>query len=158
MELPMPKFYKVNLDEEEIAYLNKMITTGHEKAAKLTRARILLKANDGWTDEAIKDALDVSLRTIERLRRRFAEEGLEASLHRRNSKRVYERLLDGKAEAHLIKLACSDPPEGRSRWTFRLLAEHLVILDEVDIESVSHETVRQVLKKKNLSLGESSSG
>lgn len=154
----MPKIYKVNLDEEEIAYLHKMISTGEEKARKLTRARILLKANEGWTDEAIEDALDVGLATIARLRRRFAEEGLETSLHRRNSKRIYERLLDGKAEAHLIRLACSGPPEGRTRWTLRLLAEHLVVLDEVDIESVSHETVRQVLKKTNLSLGDDSSG
>ena len=154
----MPKIYKVNLDDQEVAYLKKMISAGEEKARTLTRARILLKVNDGWTDEAIEDALDVGTATVARLRRRFAEEGLEASLHHRRSRRRYERLLDGKTEAHLIKLACSDPPEGRNRWTLRLLAERLVMLDEVDIESVSHETVRQVLKKTNLSLGENSNG
>ena len=154
----MPKIYKVNLDDQEVAYLTKMISSGEEKARTLTRARILLKSNEGWTDEAIEEALDAGTATIARLRRRFAEEGLEASLHHRKSRRRYERLLDGKTEAHLIKLACSDPPEGRTRWTLRLLSEHLVMLNEVDIESVSHETVRQVLKKTNSSRGKISNG
>jgi transposase len=158
MEVGMAKKYIVTLTEEEREYLHQMLSSGEERVRKLTRARILLKADENWTDEAIHQALDVGISTIERVRRRFVEEGLEAALNRRPSTRRYERLLDGKAEAHLIALACSPPPEGRKHWSLRLLAEKLVALEQVDVDSVSHETVRQVLKKTNLNLGRKSAG
>ncbi len=85
--------------------------------------------------------------TIARVRRRFFEEGIQAALDRRPPNRVYKRRLDGSAEAHLIALACSQPPEGRSRWTLQLLSERLVALEQVEVDSVSYETVRRVLKK-----------
>jgi Homeodomain-like domain len=88
---------------------------------------------------------------VERIRKRFVEEGLEAAICPKPSQRVYERKLDGKAEAHLVALACGTPPEGRSRWTLRLLSDEMVVLEHV--ESLSHETVRRALKKTNLNLG-----
>ena len=96
--------------------------------------------------------------TVARVRRRFFEVGLQAALNRRSPNRVYQRKLDGSAEAHLIALACSQPPEGRSRWTLRLLADRLVTLEQVEIDSVSYQTVRRVLKKTNSSRGRSSDG
>jgi transposase len=98
-----------------------------------------------WTDEQIRDALDVGLVTIYRVRQSFVEEGLGATLQPRPRDRRYDRLLDGDQEAHLIALACSEPPAGRARWTLRLLAERFVALGHA--EEVSHETVRQTLKK-----------
>lgn len=154
----MAKRYIVTLTQEERDSLHQMLSAGKESARKLTRARILLKADENWTDKAIHQALDVSISTIERVRRRFVEGGLEAALNRRPPTRRYERKLDGKAEAYLIALACSPPPEGRKRWSLRLLAEKLVTLEQVDVDSVSHETVRQVLKKTNSNLGGKSSG
>jgi len=99
----------------------------------------------------ISEALEVGRATVERLRKRFVEEGFEVALGQRRSQRNYQRKLDGDAEAHLIALACSKTPEGYSRWTLRLLAERMVALEYID--QVSHETVRSVLKKTNLSLG-----
>ena len=154
----MPKKYIVTLTPEEQDTLRQMLSAGEEKARKLTRARILLKADEGWTDKAICQALDVHTATVERARRRFVEEGFKAALNRRPPRRDYTRKLDGKAEAHLIALACSSPPEGQKQWTLRLLAEKLVTLEQVDIDSVSHETVRQVLKKTNSNLGRRSNG
>ena len=113
----------------------------------------MLKADEDWSDEAIHNALDVSVPTIGRIRRRFVEEGLQVALNNRSPRRHYERKLDGNAEAHLIALTCSAPPMGRKRWTLRLLADKLVTLDQVDVDSVSYETVRQVLKKTNSSPG-----
>jgi transposase len=152
------KKYIVKLTAEERDELEKMLSSGEERVRKLTRARILLKADEGWTDAAISQALDVGSTTAERIRRRFVEEGLEVALNRRPSTREYERLIDGKAEAHLIALACSAPPEGHKHWTLRMLAEKLVALEQVDIESVSHETVRQVLKKTSSNRGSTSNG
>ncbi|MGB9880791.1 MAG: IS630 family transposase [Anaerolineae bacterium] len=130
-----------------------MIKAGKAAARTLTHARILLKADEGdagpaWTDEAISTALDVGTATIERVRRRFVEEGLEAALQRRAPRRAYARLVDGECEAHLIALACSTPPEGRERWTLRLLADRMVELGYVP--AISHETVRQGVKKNEL--------
>jgi len=142
------KKYIVKLTAEEKEQLRHLLSSGKERARKLTRARILLKADEGWTDSTICVALDVSRPTVERTRRRFVEEGYLASLSHRSPRRVYERRLDGAAEARLIALACGAPPEGRERWTLRLLAERLVTLEQVDVESVSYETVRQVLKKR----------
>jgi len=155
----MPKrLYNVNLTAEERDYLTKLISAGEAKARKLTRARILLKADAGYNDEAIKAAIDVSLPTIHRVRKQFVEEGLEAAINRRRPNRTYQRRLDGRAEAHLVALTCSKPPEGEARWSLRLLASRLVELEDVDLESVSHETIRQTLKKTNSSLGARSSG
>jgi len=155
----MPKKkYIVDLTEAEREELETLISSGVDSARKLTRARILLKADEGWTDKAIAEALDVGRATVERVRKRFVEWGGISAIERRKPRRRYERKLDGKAEAHLIALACSAPPEGRDRWTLRLLAERVVQLAQVDIESVSHETVRQVLKKTSLNLGDINTG
>ena len=147
----LPK-YKVTLTDDERLLLRQMISNGSEKARKLTHARILLKADvseggPGWLDEQISTALEVSLATIHRIRRVLVEEGLEAALNRRRQQRYRARRLDGEQEAHLIALMCSQAPEGQARWTLRLLADKMVELAYVD--SVSHETVRQVLKKTN---------
>ena len=144
----MTKKYIVTLTPEEREQLQKMISSGVERVRKLTHARILLKADAGWQDADIGVALDVSVSTIERVRRRFVEEGLEAALNRRSSQRKYSYKLDGEAEAHLIALACSQPPEGHARWTLRLLADKMVELSYVD--SISHETVRQTLLRNEL--------
>jgi transposase len=133
-----------------------MISGGKGAARKLTRARILLKADasagcPAWKDEQIVEALDVGVATVERLRRQFVEEGFEAALSDRQSTRQRELILDGDAEAHLVALACGEAPDGRSRWTLRLLAGKMVELEYVD--AVSHETVRRALKKTSLSPG-----
>lgn len=154
----MRKKYIVKLTVEEEEQLRHLVSSGKERARKLTRARILLKTDEGWTDRAICVALDVSRPTVERTRRRFVEEGFEASLSHRSPRRVYIRILDGDAEARLIALACGAPPEGRERWTLRLLAERLVKLEQVDVDSVSYETVRQVLKKRTEALAEQTVG
>jgi transposase len=152
----MKKKYIVTLTQEEREELQTMLSKGQAAARKLTHARILLKADAGeggpaWDDEAIAEGLEVGRATVERVRKQFVEEGFEAALDRRKPRRQYQRKLDGDGEAHLIALACSQAPEGRSRWTLRLLADRMVRLEQVD--HLSHETVRQVLKKTNLSLG-----
>ena len=124
---------------------------GKADARKLAHARVLLQADasDGgpdWTDTRIAEAVRVSVRTIERVRQRFVEEGLEVALMPRPSPRVYARKLDGAQEAKLVALACSEPPGGKRRWTLRLLAERMVELEIVS--ELSHETVRQTLKKE----------
>ena len=155
----MPKkLYNVNLTREERDHLENLLSCGTEKVRKLNRARILLKADDGWKDEEIVEALDVSRPTVERIRMKYATGDLASALERRPTTRQYERKLDGRAEAHLVALVCGAPPAGRSRWTLRLLSDELVKLEEVEIESVSHETIRQVLKKTNLSLGSTNNG
>ena len=148
--------YKVTLTNEERTELEVLISAGKSAARKLCRARILLKADAGpggpaWEDGRISEALEVGRATVERVRKQFVEEGLEAALERRKPRRQYQRKLDGDGEAHLIALACSQPPDGRSRWTLRLLSDRMVALAYV--EQVSYQTVRRVLKKTNLSLG-----
>ena len=152
----MGKKYIVELTKAECKTLRELISSGKAAARKLARAWILLKADSSpmapnWSDAKISEALDVGRATVERLRKQFVEEGFEAALAQRKSQRNYQRKLDGDAEAHLIALACSKAPEGYSRWTLRLLAESMVTLEYID--QVSHETVRSVLKKTNLSLG-----
>lgn len=155
----MPKkVHHVKLSEEQETHLKKLLAEGNARGRELNRARILLKANDGWKDEAISQALDVSIPTIERVRKRFTREGLEAAVKQKRPEREYETKLDGRAEAHLVALVCGPPPEGRKRWSLRLLAEKLVTLDDVEVESISHETIRTTLKKMNLSLGSEDSG
>jgi transposase len=142
--------------------LSELIASGKAAAKKLTHARILLKADatvDGpaWPDERIAEAVEVSVATVERVRQRFVEQGFEAALVRKQRDRPSrERKLDGTAEAHLVALACSQPPDGRVRWTMQLLADQLVELEVVD--TVSDETVRRTLKKTRLSRGKRSSG
>ena len=150
--------YQVNLTQAERDHLENLISSGTENARKLTRARILLKADAGWTDTEIVKALDIGLPTAGRIRKRYAMEGLATALNRKPTCRQYERKLDGAAEAQLIALTCSKPPAGYARWSLRLLSERLVTLEQVEFESVSHETVRQVLKKTNSSLGKTSNG
>ena len=151
-----PQQFVVELTQEQRKRLETMISSGTSPAQDLTHARILLKANKGpdgpgWTDRAICEALDVDASTVGRVRRRFSDSGLDAALTRAATTRVYTRKLDGVQEAHLMALVCSPAPEGQARWTLRLLADRLVELKHVD--SVSHETVRQVLQKTNLSRG-----
>lgn len=152
----MDKRYRVALTESERDELRKLVRVGKTAAQKLVRARILLLADQAEggpakSDPEIVESLGCGRASVERVRKRFVEEGLEAVLSPKPSQRVYERKMDGKAEAHLIAIACSAAPEGRSRWTLRLLGDQLVALEHV--ETVSHETVRRVLKKMNLSLG-----
>jgi transposase len=158
----MAQRYVVSLEEEEREQLSRLIHTGKGAARKLAHARILLRADramgEAWpTDEEIADSLDLSVDTVERVRRRFVEEGLDAAIERKPSARAPRlRVIDGEAEAKLIALNCGGPPEGRARWTLRLLADKLVELEIV--EHVSHETVRVTLKKTNSSPGASGSG
>lgn len=147
----MTKKYMVTLTDEERQRLRALIASGKGAARKLMHARILLKADrrggkPSWKDATIAEGLEVGISTVERLRQRFVEEGLEAALVPRPSRRQYHHKLGGEEEAHLIALACSEPPEGRARWTLRLLAERMVALEYVD--TVSYETVRGALKKK----------
>ena len=147
----MAKRYRVTLTAEDRETLSGMISRGKADARKLAHARVLLQADasegaPGWPDTRIAEAVRVSVRKIERVRQRFVEEVLEAALPPRPSPRVYARKLDGAQEAKLVALACSGPPEGRKRWTLRLLAERMVELEVVP--DLSHETVRQTLKKE----------
>jgi len=153
----MRKKYVVELTKEERQYLYKLISAGTAPARKLNRARILLKADVGkhaeteaLIDRQIAQMLETSTATVQRARERFYEGGLQAALERSKPDRLYKRSLEGRAEARLIALACSEPPRGRDRWSFRLLADKAVELGIV--EEVSHETVRKTLKKTNLSL------
>ncbi len=159
----MRKKYLVELTKEEREYLHKLISAGTAPARKLNRARILLKADVGKHAEAealidrqIAQMLETSTATVQRARERFYEGGLQAALERSKPDRVYKRSLEGRAEARLIALACSEPPRGQDRWSFRLLADKAVELGIV--EEVSHETVRKTLKKTNSSLISSSNG
>ena len=156
----MYKKYVVRLAEEERQQIEKLVRRGRAHARKLLYGRILLKADadgpDSWTDERIAEALEVSTDTVARERRRFCEDGLEVALMPKKPGRPRRRVLDGRAEAHLVALACSDPPEGRGSWTLRLLADRMVELKHVG--GVSHETVRRTLKKTNCALTFSRSG
>jgi len=152
----MKKKYIVTLTQEERRTLQAMLSKGKAAARKLMHARILLKADAGpdgpaWKDGRIADSLELGRATVERVRKMFVEEGLTAALERRRPRRQYDRALDGDGEAHLVALACQKPPEGRSRWTLRLLADRMIQLGYV--EQLSYQTVRRTLKKTNLSLG-----
>ncbi len=156
----MNKKYVVRLTTDEREHIEKLLRRGRAHARKLLYARILLKADangpDQWTDERIADAFEVSTATVARERRRFCEDGLEVALLPKKPGRPRRRVLDGRAEAHLIALSCSDPPEGRERWSMRLLADRMVELGHVG--SVSYETVRRTLKKTASSHTSSASG
>ncbi len=158
----MPKkIYIVELTGEERECLKGLLCRGKEAAYKRRHAQILLKSDaspDGpnWTDRQIVEAFDISRATVERVRARLVQEGLQAALGRKKQKNRKPRRIDGDAEAYLIALACSEPPQGRTRWTLKMLAGRLVELQLV--ERVSTETVRRALKKTQSSPGWSSSG
>lgn len=148
--------YALALTDEERQHLEKLISSGTAPARMLTRARILLKSDQSeqgphWTYEKIAEAFDVSEMLIRDVRRRYANGGLEAALQRKKPDREYPHRLDGEAEAHLMAMACSDPPDGADKWTLRLLQKEMVKRQYV--ETVSYETIRVTLKKRNLSLG-----
>jgi hypothetical protein len=156
------KKYKVTLTAEERQELHELISAGKSSAKKLAHARILLKADaapggPAWPDPRNAEAAEVNVATVERVRRRFVEQGLEAALVRKQQDRPSrQRKLDGAAEARLVALACSSPPQGRACWTMQLLADRLVELEVV--ESVSDETVRRTLQKTRSSPGGRSNG
>jgi transposase len=140
----MIKKYIVDLTEAERTELRTLIKKGTAKARKLTRAHILLRADEDATDAAIAQALHMSIRTVERTRQKFVEGNLATALSERPRPGA-KRKLDAKGEAHLVALACSTPPEGQAVWTMWLLADELVALGLVD--TISDETVRRTLKK-----------
>ena len=148
----MAKKYIVRLTEDERTYLDGLVHTGKVAAHKRLHAEILLKADisdlgDQWQDSQISKAFGISTRTVERVRERLVRDGLASALNRAEPVRSRRRKIDGENEAHLIALMCTDAPEGRSRWTLRLLGQRMVELGYV--ESVAHETIRQALKKMN---------
>jgi transposase len=148
--------YEVSLSEEQRHVLHQLISSGKAPARQLAHARILLKIDRStsqpkWADEQVAEMLEVSRYTVIRIRERFVEHGFEDALNRRRAPHAYTRALDGEQEAHLVALACSSSPQGQARWTLRLLAGRMVELGYV--EQVSHETVRQTLKKTSSSLG-----
>jgi len=143
--------YKVTLSEQERQVLQEIATRGKHSSQKVLNALILLGSDEGLhqerklTAEQLTSVLPVSMRKVDRVKRRFVEHGLEAALGKQKAKRQYSRKADGDFEAHLIALSCGKPPQGRARWSLRLLADKMVELQYVD--SISHETVRRVLKK-----------
>jgi transposase len=150
-----PRLHPIVLDTEQRAWLETVIGQGRSAARAIARARILLKADcgpagPGWTDTAIAQALEVSRTTVSRVRREFAANGVGV-IERRHPRVTRPHKLDGAQEAHLIALTCSAPPEGRARWTLRLLAERFVVVDGGG--AISYEQVRRLLKKANSSPG-----
>ena len=148
--------YKIKLLKDEVEELNSIINKGSHTSQTFRNAYILLNCDEGEysekvINEQISKVLKVGMRTIDRVKKRFIEEGLEAVLERRPTQRVYEKKVDGDFEAKLISLCCSDPPKGFAKWSLRLLADKMVELKYID--SVSHVSVRSVLKKTNLSHG-----
>jgi transposase len=145
------KRYIVELTTQERNELAQLVSKGKAAARKITHARVLLEADEskngpGWTDNQISEALGIHLNTIHGIRRRFVEDGLEAALVRKKQDRPSrKRIVDGEVEARIIALRCGQPPQGKGRWNLRLLADKLVELEIVP--SISHETVRQALKK-----------
>jgi transposase len=149
--------YTIKLTESEVEDLQKIIQKGKHSSQTYRASYILLNCDEGkyshkkLTNQQISDVLQIGMRTIDRVKKKFVEGGLEMALYRRPTTRIYDRKVDGEVEAKLIKLCCSEPPEGFSGWSLRLLADQMVQLDYV--ESISHVTVRKALKKTNLSLG-----
>lgn len=153
--------YRVMLTETEVTELSLIVSKGAHSTHTFRNAYILLNCDEGAYgqkvgSEQLAKMLRVNSRTIERVKKRFCEEGWESVLQRKSSSRTYNRKVDGEVEAHLVQLCCSEPPKGRARWTLRLLADKMVELKYVD--SLSYVTVREVLKKMNLSPGRSRNG
>jgi len=148
--------YRIKLTKDEVEELMSIINKGSHTSQTFRTAYILLNCDEGdfsekVTNQQISKILKVGMRTIDRVKKKFIEEGLDLSLERRPTQRVYEKKVDGDAEAKLITLCCSEPPKGYSKWSLRLLAEKMVELKYV--ENISHVSVRKVLKKTNLNLG-----
>lgn len=148
--------YIIKLTKHEVEELHAIINKGSHRSQTFRTAYILLNCDKGKysqkvTNEQISKVLKVGMRTIDRVKKKFIEEGLDAALERRPTQRIYETKVDGDAEAKLIALCCSEPPKGFAKWSLRLLADKMVELKYV--ESISHVTVRSVLKKTNLNLG-----
>ena len=145
------KKYRVNLEPNERKQLLEMTGKGEIGARKMKRAQILLKADEGWKDADIVRALQTSRRTVERTRTKCVEMGVAAAINHTRPRKTRSKVLDGAAEARLAQLACSQAPDGHESWTLQMLADKLIELEVV--ETVSRETVRTTLKKRNLSLG-----
>ena len=152
----MAKIYRVNLTDLEREELEGIIKRSKSEAVRTKRSYILLAADEHgdkkWKDDQISNAYGLSIRTIGRLRKRFVEHGIETALYGKKQEITREKIFDGRVESQLIALRCGEVPEGQSGWTLRLLADKMVELEYV--ESISHETVRQMLKKTPLSRGE----
>lgn len=152
----MNRKYTIELSEEERQYLEKLTSSGIASARTVKRAQILLKSDSQaegipWKYDQICAAFNITPVTVLNIRKSFVEKGLAATLCRKKPEREYEHALDGEEEAHLIALACSEPPKGRKVWSLRLLKDRFIRLGHVD--NISHETIRTVLKKTNSSLG-----
>jgi hypothetical protein len=156
------KKYIVTLTEEERGSLDELVFKGKHRSQEVLNALILLGCDEGElqerrsTNEEMSRVLNISMKKIDRVKKRFVEDGLDVALKGKKGSRVYDRKADGDFEAHLVALSCSEPPEGFSRWSLRLLADRAVELNY--IESVSHETVRRILKKTNSSPGSANAG
>ena len=148
--------YRIRLSQEEVKELRIIINKGSHTSQTFRTAYILLNCDEGdysekVTNEQISKVLKVGMRTIDRVKKKFIEDGFEKVLERRVSSRIYDVKIDGDVEAKLVKLCCSEPPSGFAKWSLRLLADKMVELKY--IESISHVSVGNVLKKMNLSLG-----
>ena len=156
------KKYVVTLTKEEREVLGNLASKGKHNTQKILNALILLDSDTGEhqvsrsANEEIARVLNISMRKIDRVKKRFVEEGFDTALDKRKADRVYEKKTDGDFEAHLIALSCGDPPEGFARWSLRLLADKMVELNYID--SISHEAVRRILKKTNSNLGNAKDG
>jgi transposase len=151
------KKYIVTLTEDERENLGVLTSKGKHRSQKILNALILLGCDEGEfqkkrsTNKEISKVLNISMKKIDRVKKRFVEDGLDITLNGRKGSRIYTKKADGDFEAYLVALSCSDPPEGFARWSLRLLADRVVELDYID--NVSHETIRRVLKKMKLNLG-----
>ena len=151
------KKYIVTLTNDERRELSGLTSKGKHRSQKILNALILLACDEGEfqkkrsTNKQIAKVLNISMKKIDRIKKRFVEEGLDIALNGRKESRIYKKKADGDFEAHLVALSCSDPPEGFSRWSLRLLADKVVELDYID--NISHETIRRVLKKTKSNLG-----
>jgi transposase len=149
--------YIVTLNEDEREILGALTCRGKHKSQKIINSLILLSCDEGEfqkkrsTNKEIAQILNISMKKIDRVKKRFIEEGFKVALNGRNASRIYTKKADGDFEAHLVALSCSEPPEGFARWSLRLLADKVVELDYID--SISHETIRRVLKKMKLNRG-----
>ena len=156
------KKYIVTLTKDEREALGALIAKGKHRSQKILNALILLGCDEGdhqmsrSTNEEMSRILSISMRKIDRVKKRFVEEDLDIALNGKKGTRVYAKKIDGDFEAHLIAVSCSNPPEGFARWSLRLLAERVVELEYID--AISHETVRRILKKTNSSLGNEKGG
>ncbi len=156
------KKYTVTLTEEERFFLQGIARKGKHKSQKVINALILLSCDEGEsrkkrsTNEEIARVLNIGMRKIDHIKKRFVEDGIDVTLNGKKGSRIYKKKADGDFEAHLIALCCGDPPEGFAKWSLRLLADKVVELEYID--KISHETIRKVLKKTNLNLGVAKAG